>query len=131
MLQIFVLTAQENIKPPDLFGRLGGEEFAVVFHDVGQERAAARAELIRTAFAEAAEEVDGYPVEATLSIGMAFSRSATLDLPDLLIQADEALYDAKERGRNRVEIASHDLIQKRRDKLAERMAAVAAARSAA
>jgi diguanylate cyclase (GGDEF)-like protein len=131
VLQIFARTAQENIKSPDLIGRLGGEEFAVVFHNVGQERAAARAELIRTAFAEAADEVDGYPVAATLSIGMVFSRDTELDLPDLLIQADEALYDAKERGRNRVEIASRDLIQKRRDSLAERMAAVAAARSAA
>jgi diguanylate cyclase (GGDEF)-like protein len=131
VLQIFARTAQENIKLPDLIGRLGGEEFAVVFHDVGQERAAARAELIRTEFAEAAEEVDGYPVAATLSIGMVFSRSTTLDLPELLSQADEALYDAKERGRNRVEIASHDLIQKRRDSLVDRMAAAAAARSAA
>ena len=131
VLQIFARTAQENIKAPDLIGRLGGEEFAVVFYDVGQERAAARAELIRTAFAEAADEVDGYPVVATLSIGMAFCRNAALDLPELLIQADEALYDAKERGRNRVEAASRDLMQKRRDSLAERMAAVAAARSAA
>jgi diguanylate cyclase (GGDEF)-like protein len=131
VLQIFARTAQENIKSPDLIGRLGGEEFAVVFYDVGQERAVARAELIRTAFAEAADEVDGYPVAATLSIGMVFCRDAELDLPDLLTQADEALYDAKERGRNRVEIASRDLIQKRRDSLAERMAAVAAARSAA
>jgi diguanylate cyclase (GGDEF)-like protein len=131
VLQIFAQTAQENIKAPDLIGRLGGEEFAVAFYDVGQERAAARAELIRTAFAEAADEVDGYPVVATLSIGMVFCRSAALDLPGLLIQADEALYDAKERGRNRVEAASRDLMQKRRDSLAERMAAVAAARSAA
>ncbi len=131
VLQIFARTAQENIKAPDLIGRLGGEEFAVVFYDIGQERAEARAELIRTAFAEAADEVDGYPVAATLSIGMVICRSAVLDVPDLLIQADEALYDAKERGRNRVEVASRDLIQKRRDSLAERMAAVAAARSAA
>jgi diguanylate cyclase (GGDEF)-like protein len=131
VLQIFARTAQENIKAPDLIGRLGGEEFAVVFYDVGQERAVARAELIRTAFAEAADEVDGYPVAATLSIGIVFYRGDALDLPELLIQADEALYDAKERGRNRVEVASRDLIQKRRDSLSERMAAVAAARTAA
>jgi diguanylate cyclase (GGDEF)-like protein len=126
VLQIFARTAQDNIKSPDLIGRLGGEEFAAVLYDVGQDRAAARAETIRTSFAEAAEEVDGYPVAATLSIGIAHSRSAELDLPDLLIQADGALYGAKERGRNRVEIASRDLIQKRRESLAERMAAVAA-----
>jgi diguanylate cyclase (GGDEF)-like protein len=131
VLQVFARAAQETIKAPDLIGRLGGEEFAVVFYDVGQERAVARAELIRTAFAEAADEVDGYPVAATLSIGMAFCRGPVLDLPELLTQADEALYDAKERGRNRVEVASRDLIQKRRDSLAERMSAVAAARSAA
>jgi diguanylate cyclase (GGDEF)-like protein len=131
VLQIFARTAQENVKSPDLIGRLGGEEFAVVLYDVGQERAAARAALIRTAFAEAADEVDGYPIAATLSIGMVFCRGAALDVPELLSQADEALYDAKERGRNRVEIASRDLIQKRRNSLAERMAAVAAARSAA
>jgi diguanylate cyclase (GGDEF)-like protein len=131
VLQIFARTTQENIKPPDLIGRLGGEEFAVVLYDVGPERAAARAELIRSAFAEAADEVDGYPVAATLSIGFVFCRSTALDLPELLTQADQALYYAKERGRNRVEIASRDLIQKRRDSLAERMAAVAAARSAA
>jgi diguanylate cyclase (GGDEF)-like protein len=131
VLQIFARTTQENIKSPDLIGRLGGEEFAVVFYDVGPERAAARAELIRTAFAEAADEVDGYPVAATLSIGLVFCIGTALDLPELLTQADEALYYAKERGRNRVEIASRDLIQKRRDSLAERMAAVAAARSAA
>jgi diguanylate cyclase (GGDEF)-like protein len=131
VLQIFARTAQDNIKSPDLIGRLGGEEFAAVLYDVGADRATALAELVRSSFAEAAEEVEGYPVAATLSIGMAFSRSTELDLPELLIQADGALYDAKERGRNRVEIASRDLVQKRRESLAERMAAVAAARPAA
>jgi diguanylate cyclase (GGDEF)-like protein len=131
VLQIFARTAQDNIKAPELIGRLGGEEFAAVLYDVGADRATARAELIRTCFAEAAEEVDGYPVGATLSIGVAFTRSTELDLPELLIQADGALYGAKERGRNRVEIASRELIQKRRESLAERMAAVAAARPVA
>ncbi len=68
---------------------------------------------------------------ATLSIGMVFKRDAPLDLTELLVQADQALYVAKERCRNRLEIASREQIQKRRDTLAERMAAVAAARSAA
>ena len=131
VLQIFARTAQEAIKVPDLLGRLGGEEFAVLLHDVGPERAAARAELIRTSFAEAAAEVDGYPVNATLSVGMVCSRGGAFDLGELLTQADHALYEAKERGRNRIEISSREQIQKRRDTLAERMAAVAATRSAA
>ena len=131
VLQIFARTAQEAIKVPDLLGRLGGEEFAVLLHDVGPERAAARAELIRASFAEAAAEVDGYPVNATLSLGMVCSRGGAFDLGELLTQADHALYEAKERGRNRIEISSREQIQKRRDTLAERMAAVAATRSAA
>ena len=131
VLQIFARTAQEAIKVPDLLGRLGGEEFAVLLHDVGPERAAVRAELIRASFAEAAAEVDGYPVNATLSVGMVCSRGGAFDLGELLIQADHALYEAKGRGRNRIEISSREQIQKRRDTLAERMAAVAATRSAA
>ena len=131
VLQIFAQTAQENVKAPELIGRLGGEEFAIVFCDVGPERAAARAELIRTSFAERANEVDGYPVAATLSIGLAFCENGSLDVPELLMQADQALYDAKERGRNRVEIASLDLVQKRKDSLPARMVAALVARSAA
>src|SRR5580704_324593 len=88
VLQIFAEVAKDNIKEPELIGRLGGEEFAAVFYDVGQERAAVRAELIRTAFAEAASEVDGYPVAATLSIGMVFNLNGPLDVPELLAQAD-------------------------------------------
>jgi diguanylate cyclase (GGDEF)-like protein len=92
---VFAQTAQENLTSPELIGRIGGEEFAVVFYDVGQERAMARAELIRTSFAERANEVDGYPVAARLSIGMAFCNNAPLDVPELLMQADQALYDAR------------------------------------
>jgi diguanylate cyclase (GGDEF)-like protein len=131
VLQIFARSAQENVKRPELIGRLGGEEFAVVLYDVLRERAVARAELIRTSFAMAAQEVDGCPVAATLSIGLAFSQDRPLDLPELLIQADQALYDAKERGRNRVEVASLDLMQRRSRVIAERMAAAVAARNAA
>jgi hypothetical protein len=48
---------------------------------------------------------------------MAFCNNGPLDVPELLMQADQALYDAKERGRNRVEIASLDLVQKRKNSL--------------
>jgi diguanylate cyclase (GGDEF)-like protein len=123
VLQIFAEVAQDSIKAPDLVGRLGGEEFAAVFYDVGQERAAARAELIRTSFAEATAEVDGYPVSATLSIGMVFNLNAPLDVPDLLLQADQALYAAKECGRNRIVCSTLDLVAKRNERFAERIAA--------
>jgi diguanylate cyclase (GGDEF)-like protein len=127
VLQIFARTAQNSIKPPEVIGRLGGEEFAVIFYDVGRERAVVRAELIRTSFVEAAQDVEGHPVHATLSIGLAFSQDGPLDVPELLMQADQALYDAKERGRNRVEVASLEQTTQRCAPLAAPAASAVAA----
>jgi hypothetical protein len=45
-------------------------------------------------------------VRATLSIGIVLNRDATLGLYDLLVQADQALYRAKTRGRNCIELAN-------------------------
>ncbi len=109
VLQIFAERAKETIRASDLVGRLGGEEFAVVLYNASQEKALALAEQVRCAFAEATAEVDGCPVAATLSIGVVLNQDAALDLPELLAQADQALYEAKERGRNRVEVATCDL----------------------
>ncbi len=124
VLQIFADTARDNVHQTDLIGRLGGEEFAAVLTNTGRDKAVAQAELIRTAFAEATADVDGYPVSATLSIGMVLNQDAPLDVPELLAQADQALYCAKERGRNRVEVASLELMHKRMD-AAQRRVAVA------
>jgi predicted signal transduction protein with EAL and GGDEF domain len=55
-------------------------------------------------------EVDGRPVNATVSIGVALCEQESLELSATLAQADQALYHAKERGRNRVELASVDLV---------------------
>ncbi len=110
VLQIFAQTACANIGPFDLVGRLGGEEFAALLHNASKDKALATAEKLRAAFAAAAVEVDGYPVNATLSVGVAVSRHGPIDISAMLAQADQALYHAKERGRNRVELASLDLV---------------------
>ena len=113
VLEIFADCARQVVRGSDLVGRLGGEEFAAVLYDSSRGKALQTAERIRTAFLQAAKEVDGKPVEATLSIGVAHCQEAVLDLPHLLAQADQALYIAKENGRNRVEIASLDLVLER------------------
>jgi diguanylate cyclase (GGDEF)-like protein len=110
VLELFADVTAGCMRHIDLFGRLGGEEFAALLRDTNRDRALAVAEQVRGAFAEATREVDGRPVGATVSIGIVISHDAVLDLSALLAQADHALYRAKDAGRNRVEIASIELI---------------------
>lgn len=115
VLQVFSDTAKAHLRSTDLIGRLGGEEFAAVLYDAGREEAVALAERICSAFAEAATQVDGRSVVATVSIGVAVNGDQPLDIAELLGQADLALYCAKERGRNRVEVATLDLVLRGED----------------
>jgi diguanylate cyclase (GGDEF)-like protein len=133
VLQLFADVGSASMRRLDIFGRLGGEEFAALLVDTTRERALAVAEQIRSTFAEATGEVDGKPVVATVSIGVVISYDAVLDLSALLAQADHALYRAKDNGRNRIEVASIELILERvRRAAAERSAgAKSAAKSAA
>jgi len=104
---VFADAARGKLGPCDLIGRLGGEEFAIVLYDSGREKGLAIAERIRLSFENAAMEIDGLAVRGTVSMGMAISESGALDIAALLAQADEGLYCAKERGRNRIEFAGH------------------------
>jgi len=131
-LELFALTARQSVRTTDLLGRLGGEEFAAVLTDTSREKATAVAERIRASFAQAALEVDNRPVGATVSIGLVHCDDVILDMHELLAQADLALYCAKENGRNRVEIASLDMMLKRRAEVeAADAAAPVVAKSAA
>jgi diguanylate cyclase (GGDEF)-like protein len=114
-LEIFADAARQSVRASDLLGRLGGEEFAAVIVDTSRDNAMAVAERIRASFAQAALEVDNRPVGATVSIGLVYCQEAAIDVAELLAQADQALYFAKENGRNRVEVASLDMMLKRRD----------------
>jgi len=114
VLAIFADAARKSMRGSDLVGRLGGEEFAAMLFDTSRDKAVAVAERIRETFRQMAQEVDGRPVGATVSIGLVHSLEATLDLANLLAQADQALYYAKEHGRNRVEIASSEMMAERK-----------------
>jgi diguanylate cyclase (GGDEF)-like protein len=106
VLAIFADAARKSMRGSDLIGRLGGEEFAAVLVETSRDKASEVAERIRASFSKMAQEVDGHPVRATVSIGLVHSLERTLDIAELLSQADHALYYAKERGRNRVEVTS-------------------------
>src|SRR3569623_165906 len=65
VLEIFTATARETLRESDLFGRLGGEEFAVLLCDTNSETAVTLADRIRESFAAAPNAVDGNGVAAT------------------------------------------------------------------
>ena len=130
VLEIFTDAARQSIRASDLIGRLGGEEFAAILYDTSREKAVVASERMRETFARIAQDVGGRPVCATVSIGIVHCDGAVLDVPELLAQADQALYFAKENGRNRVEVASLDMMLERQH-AAREMAAPVAAPSAA
>jgi diguanylate cyclase (GGDEF)-like protein len=127
VLEIFTATTGKLLRGSDRFGRLGGEEFAVLMHDASVEQAMTTAERIRQSFSLVAREVEGHEVDATVSIGLAHCDGPALDVGDLLAQADRALYLAKENGRNRVEVASLDSFVPRKGEGARGLAAQSAA----
>ncbi len=105
VLELFGETVRRWLRRDDLAGRLGGEEFAVLLPGYSPEAGFAVAERIRVAFAEAARIVSQRPVAATVSAGVAATVSDAPSLEKLLEVADRALYGAKAKGRNRVQMA--------------------------
>ncbi len=104
VLQEFAVRLASNVRAIDLPCRYGGEEFVVVMPDTALEDAERIAERIRLHVAGTPFRVwDGREVlTVTISIGVAATLGA-VDTPDALLKrADEALYEAKETGRNRV-----------------------------
>jgi len=92
------------LRPVDLFGRLGGEEFAIAIEGMGKADLAAVGERIRCAIVGTPVSLPtGARVMVSVSIGMAFSaQTGEGGLAALLSAADAALYRAKHLGRNQV-----------------------------
>jgi diguanylate cyclase (GGDEF)-like protein len=85
----------------DVLGRIGGEEFMIICPKTTSETAKTAAERMRLAVTNHTMVVDGARYQITASFGVA-DRSPAMDHPpELLRAADEALYAAKQAGRNR------------------------------
>jgi len=94
-----------GIRPVDVLGRYGGEEFAVLLPDVDSRTAVAVAERLRLAVAATPVPTRSGPLDVTVSLGLASLTDADRSLESLLARADQALYRAKDHGRDRVETA--------------------------
>jgi diguanylate cyclase (GGDEF)-like protein len=93
---------REYLRPTDLMARFGGDEFAVLLPDLQLKQARQTAERIRQQVA--ALSPPSLATAVTISIGLA-SRTTDDDVATLVQRADEAMYVAKQGGRNRVAVA--------------------------
>lgn len=104
-------TTERALRDNDIVARYGGEEFVVFLPGINADQARAVADRLRSSIASVVVYSDeNQPVTFTVSIGV--SSSEISDNIDTLIKtADEALYRAKQNGRNRVEVFSSDDLQ--------------------
>jgi diguanylate cyclase (GGDEF)-like protein len=104
MLIAFTAIATARLRRDDLFGRMGGEEFAALLPGASPQVALTIAERIRKAFAAAAIAHGEGEVSTTVSVGISTVAVAPPDLDRLIASADRALYRAKGAGRDTVEV---------------------------
>jgi diguanylate cyclase (GGDEF)-like protein len=104
-----------RLRASDVVARLGGDEFAVLLRDVAADRAASIARnLLDEVRAARFPLEDGHQLRLSVSIGITtFDGTDALTPAELLVNADIAMYDAKEAGRDRVAVAAADVHQER------------------
>jgi diguanylate cyclase (GGDEF)-like protein len=103
VLTAFCRLATSHLRPNELFGRIGGEEFASLLPDTGRRDALRLAERVRAAFEAAHHTVGEHRLSVTVSVGVAIADDSGLDLDAFLKEADQALYRAKSAGGNCIE----------------------------
>jgi len=96
--------ASAELRQSDLFGRLGGEEFAVLLPDADDFAAMEVAEKLRHALLGIQFPGSHPPITVSASFGVAALDPGSDDIDSLLVKADEALYEAKATGRNRSQL---------------------------
>jgi diguanylate cyclase (GGDEF)-like protein len=99
-----VALCQTHLRSIDVFGRLGGEEFGLVLPECSLGDAMAIVERIRAAIATTLFDEQIVEGAISASFGLASSDGNGYVLPALMAKADAALYQAKHRGRNRIEM---------------------------
>ena len=105
-LQSLVTTSRQALRDWDILGRMGGEEFAVLLPETESSQALLVAERLRQAVANAMVPLaNGKSVHLTVSIGIATVQEDDADIDALLDRADQALYEAKRTGRDKVILA--------------------------
>lgn len=103
MLCHIVRQVRKLLRESDILARLGGEEFAALLPQASREGALGLAERVRKMLEDNPLLYNDTPIHVTASIGVTIMTAQDLNTDQILSRADHALYDAKRKGRNRVE----------------------------
>jgi diguanylate cyclase (GGDEF)-like protein len=106
VLRIFAEVVSLTVRPADIAGRMGGEEFLLALPSCRMDVALAIARRVRSNFQEEAYFVEGRQVGATVSVGVATAPEHGASLAEIIASSDVALYRAKDLGGNRVILAA-------------------------
>ena len=96
---------KNRLRKSDIFGRYGGEEFGIILSGIDEDNVASITENIRTTICDQPFVFDDLELILTISIGAAvFNPEKHSNLENLMSDADKALYEAKNAGRNKIVI---------------------------
>jgi diguanylate cyclase (GGDEF)-like protein len=102
ILQQAANAAQQCLRKSDAIGRVGGEEFAILLQDCDLDMSCALAESVRLAIADIDTTPTGHKFAVSASLGVSTAQDSGYNARRLFSNADEALYLAKQSGRNKV-----------------------------
>ncbi|MDO9130645.1 MAG: sensor domain-containing diguanylate cyclase, partial [Anaerolineales bacterium] len=105
VLQTLAKHCQGSVREIDLVARYGGEEFVILLPETNLEVAEEVAERLRKTIAQTPIPTDAGGLNVTISAGVAMYDKNTPDLETLIARADQAMYVAKHKGRNRIAIS--------------------------
>jgi diguanylate cyclase (GGDEF)-like protein len=106
VLRVLADSCRACLRQQDVIGRYGGEEFVAFLPETPADLALDAAERLRHAVETLTVDSPQGPVKVTVSIGIATYNRATTSISALINAADRALYEAKQKGRNRVVVSS-------------------------
>ena len=109
VLRIYAALVHDSIRTEDIFARYGGDEFCLLLPGQDEESAALVGERIRIAVENTTVELGAKAIPFSVSVGVATAYVPST-VEDLMHVADEALYDAKRGGRNRVARRSTNVV---------------------
>ncbi len=106
VLRVLADACRKSLRQQDVIGRYGGEEFVAFLPETSSEIAQEVAERLRLSVAALGVASANGVVKVTVSIGVATAERGTAAVAQLINAADQAMYEAKQQGRNRVVVSS-------------------------